>query len=378
MPEKKLLYVCYMNLNSSGTIGIKNKIINQIKAMEDSGIRVCYIWPEGKHINSNMGENAFSDFSNVDRAALSIADDFDAAYIRLNCTVSASQLLLIQKLKKRGAKVLFEVPTYPFDGEIIGSIKNDIKKGKKRKAYKAAKKFVKYKIRSLQVHKYVDRVVTYSDDKRIWGIKTINIQNGVNADDVRISNRKSQAQEMHAICVSSCAYWHGYDRFIAGLGKYYETPHDVDVYLDVVGDGGAIVEYKYLSQKYNIEDKVLFHGKLCGDELEAIYDQADIALDAMGRHRSGVKYNSSLKGKEYLAKGLPIVSGVRTELDKAEDFPFYYRVPANDSPINIGEVLEFYKKILEIPYYKITIREYAEKYFSFEYTLRNVISYICE
>lgn len=40
----------------------------------------------------------------------------------------------------------------------------------------------------------------------------------------------------------------------------------------------------------------------------------------MGRHRSGVSFNSSLKGKEYCAKGLIIVSGVKTELDLDGEF----------------------------------------------------------
>ena len=65
----------------------------------------------------------------------------------------------------------------------------------------------------------------------------------------------------------------------------------------------------------------------------------------MGRHRSGVFYNSSLKGKEYCAKGLPIVSGVETELDSHPEYEYYYRVPANDDPVNIYEIIKFYDKV---------------------------------
>jgi hypothetical protein len=52
--------------------------------------------------------------------------------------------------------------------------------------------------------------------------------------------------------------------------------------------------------------------------LNDIYNISDIAIDSLGRHRSNVMYNSTLKGKEYCAKGLPIVSGVKTEFDYDE------------------------------------------------------------
>ncbi|MFK5655764.1 hypothetical protein ACIA4K_04025 [Lactobacillus delbrueckii subsp. bulgaricus] len=68
--------------------------------------------------------------------------------------------------------------------------------------------------------------------------------------------------------------------------------------------------------------KVSMVGKKEKEELDYYYNICDIGIDSMGRHRSNVYYNSSLKGKEYLAKGLPIVLGVTTELDYIKDFRF--------------------------------------------------------
>ena len=99
----------------------------------------------------------------------------------------------------------------------------------------------------------------------------------------------------------------------------------------------------------------------------------------MGRHRSGVFYNSSLKGKEYCAKGLVIISGVKTELDDDPTVDFYYRIPANDEPVNIQDILVFYFQLMQkrcITDVQNGIMEYAEKNFDFFIAMKSVVDFI--
>ncbi|WP_310516296.1 hypothetical protein, partial [Klebsiella pneumoniae] len=56
-----------------------------------------------------------------------------------------------------------------------------------------------------------------------------------------------------------------------------------------------------------IEQKVQFCGRRSGDDLESEFYQAHLCIDALGRHRSGNDYNSSIKSKEYTARGLPFI-----------------------------------------------------------------------
>ena len=58
-----------------------------------------------------------------------------------------------------------EIPTFPYDYEI--------------ESYSLWPLLVKDKIVRHFLHNYVDRIVTYSNDKVIWGIDTIQISNGV-------------------------------------------------------------------------------------------------------------------------------------------------------------------------------------------------------
>ena len=152
----------------------------------------------------------------------------------------------------------------------------------------------------------------------------------------------------------------------------------IEVIFHLIGDGDQIDCYRELINKYKIDDHVLLYGRKTGESLEAIYNMADLAVDSLGRHRSGIEYNSSLKGKEYLAKGLPVVSGVRTELDRLNQFKYYLRVSADDSIFNFEDILEFYDNVYsqkdrnEI---KHEIRTLCENMFSYEKCYEPVIDF---
>ena len=98
-------------------------------------------------------------------------------------------------------------------------------------------------------------------------------------------------------------------------------------------------------------------------------------MDSMGRNRTNVFYNSTLKGKEYLAKGLPIISGVKTELDHM-DFPYYLRVPADDTPLDFARVIQFYHEIYDRKSEAEVaeeIRDFCRLHFEFRQTFQPVL-----
>ena len=271
----------------------------------------------------------------------------------------------LKKLKRKNVKIILEIPTYPFDGE---------------------KSNLLFKILSFQdklyrilLKKYISSIVTYSDDKYIWGIKAINISNGVDInDDYEIKTVDSQTINM--LAVASLAFWHGYDRVIQGLYNYYKNNGKRKIYFHIVGDGRFVLDdYKKLVKNLNLDDYVVFYGRKSGKELDEIYNKCNLGIDSLGRHRSNVTYNSSIKGKEYLLKGLPIISGVKTELDNKDECSiFYFRVPADDSPVNMNDVISFFDIVYKNDSLMVRnkIRNYAKANFDFSITFRPVIDYI--
>lgn len=274
---------------------------------------------------------------------------------------------LIKTLKKikiayPQLKIIFEIPTYPYDLEMHPSQKimlfND--KLARKKLYGA-----------------IDRIVTYSKDKLIFNIPCLVIPNGILYDSIKLRNPENH-DGINFLAVALFDKWHGYDRFINGMGIQYDIVKEKNIHLHLVGGGKSIGLYKELVKIYNLNDYVHFYGELHGNELDMLYNISDIALDSMGRHRVNVFYNSTLKGKEYCAHGIPMVSGVETELDEYTDFDFYLRIPANDNIIDMKQMVDYYSRLyqkydaLELA---SIIRNKTKKLFDFEMAYKPVVNY---
>ncbi len=235
---------------------------------------------------------------------------------------------LLRKIKRLypSIYIIMEIPTYPFHSE-----------------YKGISKIMAIKSSCCErkLHHVIDRIATYSDDDAIWKIPTIKLSNCVDYSKIppRNKNYKPLPHTIRLTCVANFTYWHGIDRLIEGIKKYKGT---YKIILNLVGGGKEIKNLKELA---NNMPNVIFHGPKSGNDLTEIFNQTDIAVDALGRHRSGVFYNSSLKGKEYSARGIPIISAVETELDRLNNYPYYLRFPADESPISIIKISKFYEKI---------------------------------
>lgn len=260
-------------------------------------------------------------------------------------------------------KLLFEIPTYPYDNEIRLSQRI---------------MWINDKINRNHLFGFTDRIVTYSSDKQIFGVKTINISNGIDYSKYKIRNPEIH-KGINVVAVALFEKWHGYDRFLNGMYKQPEIVKSHNIHLWLAGKGRILTTYKKEVVEHGLQEYVHFLGEVHGADLDNLYNIADIALDCMGRHRVGCYYNSSLKGKEYCAYGVPIISGVETELDHNKDFEYYLRVPADDTIIDMNSVVNYYHRC----YDDITPTELAEKirggsigWFNFDIAFKPVIDYI--
>ncbi len=352
---------------------IARKIKNQIKSFQEAGYNIRFVGVENRR---NSIENikwflphVYNYTQNEMVHAFDVIDvnNYGFVYIRMP-TASPPLIDMLKRLRSGNSniKIIMEVPTYPVVGERQG-----------------LRKIVDYYGESTRkkLHLYVDRIVTFSKDDYIWKIPTIKTVNCADLDSISRKKVCNNGDRINVITVSSYDYWHGYDRFLRGMGEYYKNESRKNIiYYYIVGEGVEISKYKKIVKDYHLENYVAFVGERFGDQLNEIYDKCELALDSMGRHRSHIYYNSSLKGKEYCAKGLPIISGVSTELDDKKDYPYYMRVPANNSNINMKDVIDFYSKIYchEKSKDQIAneIRAFAKANFDFRVGLAPVIDYI--
>lgn len=353
--------------------GIIKKIRNQINTLEESNYRIDFWNPysKRKHSIRRFARRCPFYYLNNWKFDYSKAHKYDFIYIRKPWFMDGDLIRFLKKFKKYSpkTKILLEIATYPYDeeGKHINMIPLSIKDKKWRK----------------HLEKYVDRIVTYSNDEMIFNIKTIQVSNAIDVKGIKpIKHITNNLNEINLVACSSLYYWHGYDRAIEGIKNYYINKDSVkpDIKFHIIGEGEEQEKYTKMIKDYKLEKYIIMHGRLTGDDLDKVYNLCDIALDSMGRHRSGVFYNSSLKGKEYCAKGLPIVSGITTDIDNDKEYAYYERVSADDKAIDMNFIIDFYNKV----YCTGKSREdiineivlYSERRFDYSVAMKPIINYI--
>lgn len=163
-----------------------------------------------------------------------------------------------------------------------------------------------------------------------------------------------QGGKLHLLCVAQVANWHGLDRLIWGMANSGNS----NVYLHIVGDGPAIPQLKELVSHKDLEDQVIFHGFKTGEELDEMFDKCHIAVGSLGIHRKGLKETSDLKSREYCARGIPFFNSA-LDADFPVSFPFRLKIPEDDSPIDMEQVMYFAKNVLADTEHPIFMQEYA-------------------
>lgn len=248
------------------------------------------------------------------------------------------------KLKKKEpeCKIILEIPTYPYDTEFLKNF------SEKWKIYPI---YMKEIYNRKKLWKYVNRIVTYSNYDKIWNIKTIKTINGINVYDLPVikENKKNLNNVINLLSVATMQKQHAYDRIIKGMKLYYQSFHDITIYYHVVGDGPELSYYKNLVKKFHLEKYIIFYGKLMGDKLDNVYNKADIGVEVLGLHRNKIKVSSSLKSREYFARGLPFITSSNIDIIDDMECKYVLKLEDNENDVDMNNIIKFYKQLYKNP-----------------------------
>ncbi|MCI8534007.1 MAG: glycosyltransferase [Hungatella sp.] len=255
----------------------------------------------------------------------------------------------LKRLKLKGIKVLYEIPTYPYD----------------RNEHKLKNTFMRSKDKYWREKcgKYIDYIIDYSGSDFIYGVKTINISNGINPDFIVPKKEFSHDLSIHMIGVALMAPVHAFDRVINSIQSYYELNPKRKIYFHIIGNGDSRPYLESLTRKLGMKEYIIFHGLKYGKELDKLYDIADIGVGVLGIHRRYANQKvSSLKTKEYAAKGIPFISAEYDDAFEKYECDFKFMIEQNDSNFSIIEMLNWYDSIISKHISKEKLAEYIRNY----------------
>ncbi len=330
--------------------GISKKIRYQIKALKECGLEVytCYyeVLPNG-HRTWMIDDTVLKDLGTgkiakiKKRVSYQFISQFVAeqkiefVYMRSYHNANPFTIKLVKEIRALDAKVVMEIPTYPYDQEYIDwNMKCEL----------FVDKLFRRKLAS-----NLNAIVTYSDHNYIFGQRTIRISNGIDFSSIKPKlNRNDTSQSLNLIGVAEIHYWHGFDRIINGLHEYYTSqplPY-YKVFFHVVGTPSGVREIREVVQlikEKKLEEYVFLHGNQHGDNLDDLFELADLGIGSLARHRSGITRIKTLKNREYAARGIPFIY---SEIDADfEQMPYILKITPDESPINIKSLIDFYHQV---------------------------------
>lgn len=344
-----ILYVAFKDF-SKLHFGASKKVINECRAFEQAGHTVTLIGRRGDKVVTITTDGACTDIAPIPKAVVGklqpltdkdtqmavaasfVADKkYDFCYIRYDlCTKKF--IAMLRAIKAVCPKIYIEIPTYPYDLEYRGKL-NKLR--------------LWYDNRTAErMKQYVDRIITFYDipGNLFHGIDCLLVPNGFDFGGVEIIKQDEVPEVIDIAAVSSMRIWHGYERFIEGLHAYYQGGGQRNLRLHLVGDGRECGKYKALTEQYGLQEHVIFHGAMHGEAFDSLLENCPLGIDSLGRHRTGISVLSSLKSREYGAKGIPFINSCEIDI-VGEDFPYMLKVPADESAVDVQSVVDFYDRI---------------------------------
>lgn len=355
--------------------GVTRKICSQIDTFNQNGL---FTTPYVVKIRSDVKgykilyRLPFSNLSPRWKISKSLGDA-DYIYMRrpFFCNIWFLRFLKAVKQMNPAIKIIYEIPSYPYDIEIIRDKRN-------------LPLYIKDIIARRQLYKYVDRIATLSNVDVVYGVKTLHFNNGYDFSEI-FPKKYTKHDSINIAAVALFDTWHGYDRLILGLSNYYKNGGKAKFNIHFAGDGPELENYKNLAAKMKVPHLCFFYGMQNIDQLNILYDKCDIGASCFGLFRKKVSTSSELKSREYLGKGLPIICACKLDaMDIPELKDYFLRFQNNDSMVDFFRIERFYKKLYsekkesEVQNMIDCIRKAAQNNYAMFATMKEIIEYIKE
>lgn len=332
------VYLCSSNAaRLAGNAGVYRKIRSQAATLGElvGSCRVVFYEPPSSFRGKLLARLPFAGGGNSFPDPKTLAD-CDFLYIRKpHITSEFIRYLAAQKAVCGGRVcVLLELPTYPYDKELSEP---------KNLSLLAKDRAGRRKLGGL-----VDRIVTFSDHDEIFGIPTVKSFNGIDLRSVRVRScdwEPAKNGPIEILCCARFSKWHGVDRLVIGLANYYGNGGTRDVRVRMLGEGPELPKLKSMVADNNLGDRVLFYGFQDKEAMDGLYDRCSFAVGSLGLHRLGLAGASTLKSREYIAKGVPFVYAGQIDVLEGIYFPYALQVEPDDSPLDIDSLARFHDEL---------------------------------
>lgn len=396
----KVLYIYTTASTINGSV--QNKVIAQIDALNSIGslcrglflstdkIEQSENYPNidflhvpkirAKYFRSSKQKSAY--FLTLLNQKLYDIDEFDFVYFRY----PGAHPLLNQWLKKHKNKVFFEHVTA--ETEEIKMYKRENPFEINLSSFLSYLEFyflplIREKIYGKSIRNLALFGICNSDDiahyeRKMAGnvYKTLVLGDAVQTEKFPIKKPTILGQEFRMIFLKGAATnadFNGLDRVFHGM-KNYKGNYNLKLYLF----GKNLESEKKLIQKLEIEEMVICSGFIQQNEVDEILNQMHIGIGALAVHRKGLKSTSTIKTREYCARGLPFIFGhFDTDFSYSDEAQrFCLQEPASDDSIDFGFVISWYQNMQLEANIETKMRDFSLKHLEYIFKMKKLLTFI--
>jgi len=231
------------------------------------------------------------------------------------------------------------------------------------------------------IRTYTDAIVGVTDEITSYQLSRagnqnkphITIGNGFDVASATVRHPpKYDGKDLHLLCVAHIRRWNGLDRLLNGIANHHNSPK---IILHIAGDGEELSHLQELAVHLGITDRVVYHGFTTGRSLDTLFNTCHIGVGSLGIHRIGLKEASILKAREYCARGLPFMYGIK-DPDFPLDFPFILQIPPDESPVDMKKVISFAETVCTDHDTPRKMHRYAEEHLDWSVKMKTLKGFL--
>lgn len=207
--------------------------------------------------------------------------------------------------------------------------------------------------------------------------KTFVSSNFYNVSDTRLSNPidlKAGSELVFGIIITSTAPWYGLKRLVQSFSVKRNTPYKLII-------AGIEKDNAYLNgllKDYGVEGNIILLGKIGYTELALFYNSIHVCFGSLGLYNINLHYASTLKVKEAISYGKPVVIGYNEEdfYSNEEFAPYYYQVSNDDTLIDFDKLRIFAEGFYSDPENPAKLRNLAMRYMDVDVKMQALLKKI--
>lgn len=311
--KKKICYICYRNSPETNFEHLSKAVSENgydvtIISLSEIGQQISELL-DGRKIHripipaSRLKRKSIFSFISKTVEILN-SHDFSIVHIDSSCPYFS----LIKILTSNDAKFIYHVISHPISHSHLQAVK------------RMKRMFIIF-IQSL----FMDKIIVQSEElkEKLIGIRTLKrtkvVPVGFNKK-VLYPIGKTEKRRLRNSCnipendlvlvyCGVISQFRQLDKLITAFRKVHEVVQNVKLLM--VGDGDALEEVKTLARSLQIQESIIFTGRIRHDKVVNYIAMADIGISYVPINEN-YNYNPPLKTFEYLACGLPTIA-TRTE-----------------------------------------------------------------